>query len=53
MNSIYDLTPITDTFSLGFLYDNSLTFFDDTENLVQVEFEVKTNLTIDKELESE
>lgn len=49
----YDLTPITDTFSLGFLYDTSLTFFEDKENLVQVEFETKTSWTIDKKLEGE
>jgi len=48
----YDLTPITDAFSLGFLYDSSLTFFEHKENLVQVEFDVKTDWTIDKDLES-
>ncbi len=45
----YDLTPITDTFSLGFLYDSSLTFFEDKENLVQVEFDTKTTWTIDED----
>lgn len=49
----YDLTPITDSFSIGFLYDNSLTLFEDKEDLVQVEFDTKTSWTIDKELESE
>lgn len=48
----YDLTPITETFSLGFLYDTSLTFFENKENLVQVEFDTKTSWTID-EIESE
>lgn len=47
--SHYSLTPITDSFSLGFLYDSSLTFFEEKENLVQVEFEAKTTWTIDEE----
>ena len=48
----YDLTPITDNFSLGFLYDDSLTYFENNENLVQVEFDTKINWRID-ETESE
>ena len=42
------LTPITETFSLGFLYDSLLSFFENKENLVQVEFEAKTTWTIDE-----
>jgi len=49
----FDLTPITDNFSIGFYYDSSLTFFEDKENLVQIEFDAKTPWTIEKELESE
>ncbi|MFY7890138.1 MAG: hypothetical protein ACOVOW_14585 [Spirosomataceae bacterium] len=45
----YDLTPISDTFSLGFLYDSSLTFFEDKEYLVQVEFDAKTTWTISED----
>lgn len=49
----FDLTPINDKFSIGFRYDSALTFFDDKENLVQIEFDTKTPWTIEKELESE
>jgi len=49
----FDLTPINDKFSIGFRYDSALSFFDDIENLVQIEFEAKTPWTIEKELESE
>lgn len=49
----FDLTPINDKFSIGFRYDSALTFFDEKENLVQVEFDAKTPWTINKELESE
>ena len=38
----FDLTPTTSNFSIGFHYDNSLSYFDDKEGLVQVEFMVKT-----------
>ena len=51
--STYELTTITDTFSLGFLHDSMLTFFENKENIVQVEFDTKTSWTIEKELESE
>ena len=51
--STFELTKITDTFSLGFHYNSSLSFFEDKENLVQIEFDVKTSWTIEKELESE
>jgi len=48
-----DLFELTDKFSLGFRVDNALTFFEDIENLVQIEFEAKIPWTIEKELESE
>jgi hypothetical protein len=51
--STIELTPITESFSLGFHFSNSLAFFEDTTNLVQIEFDAKTPWTIDKELESE
>jgi hypothetical protein len=37
----FDLTPITDNFSIGFRHVYSLTAFSETEELVQVEFECK------------
>lgn len=48
-----DLTPITDTFNLGFRIDSALTFFDEKTNLVQIEFETKIPWIIDRELENE
>jgi hypothetical protein len=38
------LTRISDSFSIGFFYDDNLTFFDDKEDLVQVEFERKVRV---------
>lgn len=49
----FDLTPINDKFSIGFRYDSALTFFDEKENLVQIEFDAITSWIINKELESE
>ena len=49
--SSLNLTSITESFSIGFCYDNALTHFEEKENLVQVEFEVKVPWTIDKLLE--
>lgn len=49
---IIDLTPINKNFSIGFSNNNQLTFFEDKELLVQVEFSAKTKWTIDKSLES-
>ena len=49
----FELTPINKEFSIGFRYQNELTFFSDKENLVQIEFETKTPWTIEKNLESE
>jgi hypothetical protein len=51
--STYNLTPITENFSIGFLNESSLTFFEEKQNLVQVEFDVKTEWTISKDLEME
>lgn len=48
-----DLYKVSDSFSLGFRSGNALTFFEDKENLVQIEFEAKIPWTIEKELESE
>ena len=48
-----ELTPINDKFNIGFHYSSALTFFNNKENLVQIEFETKTPWTIEKELESE
>jgi len=47
------LIPINDKFSIGFRYSGALSFFDNKESLVQIEFEAKTPWTIEKELESE
>lgn len=52
-SSTFDLTAITESFSIGFCYDSSLSYFENKENLVQIEFDAKTTWTIDKELESE
>ena len=49
----FDLTPINDRFSIGFHYNSALSFFENKENLVQIEFDTKTPWTIEKELESE
>lgn len=43
-----EMTPITETFSLGFHYDNSLTFFNPMDKLVQVEFEIKIPWVLDE-----
>lgn len=48
-----DLTVLTEDFKIGFCYGSSLTFFEDTQNLVQVEFEAKIPWTIDNALEYE
>lgn len=37
----FDLTSITDNFSIGFRHDSSLSVFTETDELVQVEFECK------------
>jgi hypothetical protein len=48
----FDLTLITDKFSIGFLMSSALAFFENHDNLVQIEFEVKIPWTIDAESES-
>lgn len=48
-SSTFDLTPITENFSIGFCYDSGLALFDSTENLVQIEFETKIPWTIENE----
>src|SRR5690606_15691451 len=49
----FDLTPITDNFSIGFAEGSNLTFFDDKTELVQVEFDTNIPWVIDKSLETE
>ena len=39
--NIYDITPITDKFSIGFREKNDLSFFESGISLVQVEFAVE------------
>ncbi len=39
--NIYDITPITDKFSIGFRQKNDLSFFESDVPLVQVEFAVE------------
>jgi len=48
----FDLTPITDNFSIGFAEGNDLTFFEDKTGLVQVAFDTKIPWVIDKSLET-
>ena len=48
-----DLTPISDNFSIGFSEGNDLTFFEDKNELVQIEFDTSIPWIIDKELEDE
>ena len=49
----FDLTTISETFSIGFRKASDLTFFENKDDLVQIEFEVKIPWTISRELESE
>jgi hypothetical protein len=46
-----ELTSISDKFSIGFLNSSALTFFDNKENLVQIEFDAQIPWIIEKELE--
>ena len=48
----FDLTPVTDNFSIGFAEGNDLTFFEDRTGLVQVEFDTSIPWVIDKSLET-
>lgn len=47
-----ELTAIADNFSIGFCEQNSLTFFVNKDDLIQVEFEAYIPWLIDKSLES-
>ncbi|MDR3626456.1 MAG: hypothetical protein P4L45_06470 [Ignavibacteriaceae bacterium] len=46
------LTSITDNFSIGFTKDNTLSYFEDKEELVQIEFTMHIPRTIDNRTES-
>ena len=48
-----DLTSITENFKIGFATGNSLTFFDDKEDLIQIEFMAKIPWIIDKKDETD
>jgi len=52
IDPIIDLVPMNENFSIGFSENNQLSFFENKETLVQVEFTAKTKWTIDKSLES-
>jgi len=45
----FDLTPITDNFSIGFAEGSDLTFFEDKTGLVQVEFDTIIPWVIDND----
>ena len=47
----FDLTKVTDNFSIGFAESNDLTFFEDKTGLVQIEFDTTIPWVIDKSLE--
>jgi len=47
----FDLTRITENFSIGFAEGNDLTFFEDKTGLVQIEFDTSIPWIIDKTLE--
>lgn len=48
----FDLTPITNNFSIGFAEGTDLTFFEDKTNLVQMEFDTNIPWVIAKALET-
>lgn len=48
----FELTKITDTFSIGFGEGSDLTYFEDKSGLVQVEFDTSIPWVIDKSLEA-
>ena len=48
---IINLTKILENFSIGFSKGNDLTFFNDKDHLVQVEFDTNIPWIIDKKLE--
>ncbi|WP_460583059.1 hypothetical protein [Hymenobacter arcticus] len=47
-----NLTSVTDNFSIGFAEGSALTYFEDKNGLVQVEFETTIPWVIDKTLET-
>ena len=47
------MTSINENFSIGFRYEKSLAYFEDNNDLVQVEFEAKLPWVIGKENESD
>ena len=49
----YDLTFIADNFSIGFAPGNDLTFFEENNGLVQVEFDTNIPWVINKSLKTE
>jgi hypothetical protein len=49
----FELTKITENFSIGFRLSSALTFFENKNGLVQVEFETEIPWTIEKELETD
>lgn len=49
----FDLTPITDCFSIGFAEYVSLTLFSNKEGLVQIEFMTSIPCVVEKSLETE
>lgn len=52
-NGTSAMTDINEMFSIGFTFASHLTYFNDKDNLVQVEFETKIPWSIDKKLEPE
>lgn len=51
--NILSLTPVTESFSIGFKEGNYLTFFVPEEKLVQIEFMTVIPWVIDSSLETE
>jgi hypothetical protein len=49
----FELTKIEENFRIGFHLSSALSFFEDKNNLVQIEFETEIPWVIEKELETE
>jgi hypothetical protein len=49
----FDLTPLSDRFSIGFWCSSDLTFFSEKTNLVQIEFSALVPWGMDKSIEPE
>jgi len=47
------LNPITDSFKIGFMKGDDLTYFKDKNDLIQIEIEIMVPWVIDRMLESE